>query len=79
MTKQSSPYVDNQRFKFDERQLRYIEKSYQEALKVEYMKPGQVFEIEKPRKYFADLDKADLYLPAEMYVTRREAWDNVPL
>ena len=79
MTKQSSPYVDNKRFKFDERQLQYIEKSHRDAIKAGYMQPGQVFEVEKPSMHFADLDKADLYLPEDMYATRREPWDNVPL
>ncbi len=79
MTKKSSPYVNNRRLRFDERQLKYIEKSYFEAVRAQYILPGQVFEVEKPAEYLADLDKAVLYLPPQMYKTGREAWDNVPV
>ena len=71
--KKSSPLVNNARFKFDERQLKYIQRSHRDAVKAGYIEKQDVLHIERPRFAMDDEDKADLFLPGRSY------WDTVPV
>lgn len=69
--KAPSKYVDNQRLKFTEGQLKYIRGSHADAVQAGYLEKGQPL-ITKPAK-LKDMDKCELFVP-----NGTKAWDTVP-